>query len=345
VCRRRHNAESVRRPRDLWASPTTSFCACLFGPAWSEVGATAASNEPAKHSVFCDGIHPSLTRCSCARPGGSAPRRRAASAIESRGGERMNTRPLDVPTGLSALSRGRHRDPTDGACLMEYTAFLAGEPHTDQPASVHPILAAIARVTNDALTDAERAALAPLAPRLLGTQNPDRPAARTAPGPVLPRRSPGCHPDLGSCATPRTEPGGQADLLGRGSKPRQLANAAATAPIAAAALAVGVYDQRAEALTPFSTTASTSSRERRGRARTARCPPITTTCLRCSRRLSRAASRVRRGPHQTAASRVGCVHRDEHGARSSPVNGLRGVGIRLRVAATAAFWLRRVRNS
>ena len=58
-----------------------------------------------------------------------------------------------APAGVPILSRGRHHDPGHGVCLMELTAFLAGEPHTDHPACTHPVLAAVARVANDATSD------------------------------------------------------------------------------------------------------------------------------------------------------------------------------------------------
>lgn len=74
-----------------------------------------------------------------------------------------------VPPGLPLLGRGPHHDPGSGACLMEATALLAGEPHSDRPASVHPVLAALARVVNDAVSDPARPALLALAPQLIGT--------------------------------------------------------------------------------------------------------------------------------------------------------------------------------
>lgn len=33
------------------------------------------------------------------------------------------------------LSKGKHTDPEDGACVMELASMLAGEPFTDHPAS------------------------------------------------------------------------------------------------------------------------------------------------------------------------------------------------------------------
>jgi hypothetical protein len=82
------------------------------------------------------------------------------------------TEDVEVATlraGLPPLERGAHADPSGGACLMEVTALLAGEPHSDRPCSVHPVLAAMARVVNDAVSDAARPALLPLAPRMIGT--------------------------------------------------------------------------------------------------------------------------------------------------------------------------------
>jgi hypothetical protein len=68
------------------------------------------------------------------------------------------------PEGIPALSRGRHKHPSDGACLMETAARVAGEPPTDRPSCVHPLIAAVARIVNDAVSDDARQRLAPLAP-------------------------------------------------------------------------------------------------------------------------------------------------------------------------------------
>jgi hypothetical protein len=54
-------------------------------------------------------------------------------------------------------------------CLMEYVAYLAGEPWSDRPDCTHPVLAALARAVNDQLPDKERQGLARLADRLIGT--------------------------------------------------------------------------------------------------------------------------------------------------------------------------------
>jgi hypothetical protein len=82
-----------------------------------------------------------------------------------------------VPDGLPVLSRGRHKSPARGACFMEYTALLAGEPFTDSPACTDQQLAAVLRHANDKLADADRPRLLPLLGRAIGLVVPGRPAA------------------------------------------------------------------------------------------------------------------------------------------------------------------------
>jgi hypothetical protein len=71
------------------------------------------------------------------------------------------------------LGRGRHADPSDGACLMELASLVAGEPWSDHPACVHPVLAAVARGVNDKIGDEDRDRLAPLVPYMIGTATND----------------------------------------------------------------------------------------------------------------------------------------------------------------------------
>ncbi|TAM82082.1 MAG: hypothetical protein EPN43_13925 [Jatrophihabitans sp.] len=90
--------------------------------------------------------------------------------------------PPAVPDLLPLPAAGRHLDPADGACLMEAASLLAGEPFSDHPHCVHPTVAALARLLNDATTTAGRAALWRLLPDLVA--NPAG-SARTAPAVVL----------------------------------------------------------------------------------------------------------------------------------------------------------------
>jgi hypothetical protein len=71
--------------------------------------------------------------------------------------------------GLPELGSGCHLVPEDGACLMEYVSVLAGTPFSDHPSCTDPTLASLARLVNDASTDAGRPLLATFAPQLAGT--------------------------------------------------------------------------------------------------------------------------------------------------------------------------------
>ncbi len=73
-----------------------------------------------------------------------------------------------IPDSLPVLSRGRHRSPARGACFLEYTALLAGEPFGDAPRCVDAELAAVLRHANDVLSAADRPRLLPLLGRAIG---------------------------------------------------------------------------------------------------------------------------------------------------------------------------------
>jgi hypothetical protein len=73
-----------------------------------------------------------------------------------------------IPELLPVLSRGKHKSPSKGACFLEYTSLLAGEPFGDSPACVDRELAAVLRHANDLLADADRPRLVPLLGRAIG---------------------------------------------------------------------------------------------------------------------------------------------------------------------------------
>lgn len=52
---------------------------------------------------------------------------------------------------------------------MELASMLAGEPWSDSPQTVHPVLASVARAVNDRVGDDTRSRLAPLVPVMLHT--------------------------------------------------------------------------------------------------------------------------------------------------------------------------------
>lgn len=76
-----------------------------------------------------------------------------------------------VPDSLPVLTRGWHRGPQDGACVMEYVSVLAGARFSDHPRCTPPGLAALARLVNDRIVDdGVRSELALLAPDLVGVK-------------------------------------------------------------------------------------------------------------------------------------------------------------------------------
>lgn len=81
------------------------------------------------------------------------------------------TRTLDGIT----LTYGAHDDPAEGMCAMEAAAYIAGEPHSDRPECVSPVVASFVRVWNDDLPDdaTRTRLLAPLVPLTVGTRTSD----------------------------------------------------------------------------------------------------------------------------------------------------------------------------
>jgi hypothetical protein len=56
---------------------------------------------------------------------------------------------------------------------MEMASFLGGERWSDHPACTHPLLAQMARLVNDSVTDGARARLIPLIPSVIGLTGDD----------------------------------------------------------------------------------------------------------------------------------------------------------------------------
>ena len=72
------------------------------------------------------------------------------------------------------LARSSHRSMDEGACLLELSAHLAGEPFSDQPACVSPVIAAFGRSWNDELDDDTRQMLKPYAFKIIDTATGER---------------------------------------------------------------------------------------------------------------------------------------------------------------------------
>ncbi|HCT57219.1 MAG TPA: hypothetical protein DGD08_08405 [Gemmatimonas aurantiaca] len=66
---------------------------------------------------------------------------------------------------------GGHARAQDAYCVMEAVAYIAGEPWSDQPQCVSPVIAAFCRNWNDNLPEPPRTELLrPLVPLLMGTR-------------------------------------------------------------------------------------------------------------------------------------------------------------------------------
>ena len=72
------------------------------------------------------------------------------------------------------LSKGKHVTPEDGACVMELASMLAGEPFTDHPASVCPVIGSFLRSYNDSIDERRRQSLYEYASRVVGSRSGQR---------------------------------------------------------------------------------------------------------------------------------------------------------------------------
>lgn len=70
------------------------------------------------------------------------------------------------------LARGRHITPDAGVCVMELSSMLAGEPFSDRPRSVSPVIAGFLRAYNDLIDDRRRQDLFGCASDVIGTAGP-----------------------------------------------------------------------------------------------------------------------------------------------------------------------------
>ncbi len=68
------------------------------------------------------------------------------------------------------LSKGKHTSPDEGACVMELASMLSGEPFSDHPRSVCPVISALLRRYNDTLDDWRRQDLYAYAAKVVGSR-------------------------------------------------------------------------------------------------------------------------------------------------------------------------------
>jgi hypothetical protein len=85
----------------------------------------------------------------------------------------------DFDLDTLTLAKGGHQTRDQGVCLMEAAAWLAGQPHTDHPPCVSPVLGMFGRNLNDVLLDDTRQLLKPYIRPMLGTAGDGNDEARS----------------------------------------------------------------------------------------------------------------------------------------------------------------------
>jgi hypothetical protein len=72
------------------------------------------------------------------------------------------------------ISKGKHTGPEEGACVMELASMLSGEPFTDHPASVCPVIGSFLRSYNDSIDQRRRQSLYDYASKVVGSRGTHR---------------------------------------------------------------------------------------------------------------------------------------------------------------------------
>jgi hypothetical protein len=83
----------------------------------------------------------------------------------------------ELPHHTIHLDSGRHRSPDAGMCVVELASVLGGEPFSDHPRRVCPVIAAFLRTYNDRIGVLRRQDLIPYAARIVDSVS-DREAER-----------------------------------------------------------------------------------------------------------------------------------------------------------------------
>ena len=93
----------------------------------------------------------------------------------------MDQRSMERVVEQTHLGYGSHANFEAGACAMELVSYIAGEPWSDHPPCVCPVLSAFVRRWNDDLPNDERdKILKPFLPRLIDTRGSNALAERRA---------------------------------------------------------------------------------------------------------------------------------------------------------------------
>ncbi len=89
----------------------------------------------------------------------------------------IESRLKELPT--MTLAKGPHRSFEEGHCFNETVAWLAGEPHSEKPGCVSPVIRAFTMSLNDQWDDGQRQKLLPFVDRVVGTAGDGKDEARS----------------------------------------------------------------------------------------------------------------------------------------------------------------------
>lgn len=85
---------------------------------------------------------------------------------------RSQRQPTRTPVSYQTirLSKGKHGCAEEGSCVMELASMLAGEPFTDHPKSVCPVIGSFLRMYNDSIDNGRRQDLYEYASKVVGSR-------------------------------------------------------------------------------------------------------------------------------------------------------------------------------
>ena len=85
-------------------------------------------------------------------------------------GEGAGLPAVTIDLATVRLDRGAHKSRDGTVGVMEAVAWFAGEPHTNHPETVSPVISAFCQLINDSVGDEERQRLVGYIPRLVDTK-------------------------------------------------------------------------------------------------------------------------------------------------------------------------------
>ena len=159
--RRRVSRRGRPAPRRC-APPARAAPACSFAPAGPHGPARreARGRPLVRLSVSAHASCPSIWRPvsgECGQRNGGGPSAGRSREHHPRQGTSKGAAMTSIVSHQTVrLRRGKHASPEKGVCVMELASMLAGEPFSDRPQAVCPVIGAYLRSYNDVVDDERR---------------------------------------------------------------------------------------------------------------------------------------------------------------------------------------------